>query len=67
MDEMKKKIRSAAEGKLHIHVTISGTGAEHEERNEVFCETVDSIRKAVRRLRKRGIEGVSYIIEKSDG
>ena len=64
MDEKKKEIRTAEDGRLHIHVTISGT---EEETTEAFRMTVGSIREIRRRLQKRGIESVSYKIEKSDG
>ena len=64
MNDKKREVRTAAEGRLNIHVTISGLG---EELNEAFCMTADSIREVKRRLRKRGIESVSYKIERSRG
>ena len=63
----KKEVRTAEKGKLHIHVTIKGAGVEREELEEAFNITVESIRGVRRKLRKCGIEGVSYRIEKSDG
>lgn len=64
MYDKKKEVHTAEDGRLHIHVTITGAG---EDVNEAFCLTVESIREVRRRLGKRGIEGVSYKIEKSDG
>ena len=36
MTRQKKGIRTAAEGKLHINVTINGAGAELTDENEAF-------------------------------
>ena len=40
---------------------------EEEDVNEAFRLTAEGIREVRRRLEKRGIEGVGYKIEKSDG
>lgn len=63
MSNKKKEVHTAGDGRTHIHVTISGTG---EEMDETFRMTVEGIRTLKRRLEKRGVEGVSYKIEKSD-
>lgn len=67
MNSTRKEVRTAAEGKLHIRVTISGAGVELAEMNEAFNMTAESMREVKRRLRKRGIESVSYKIERSGG
>ena len=64
MSGQKKEVHTAEGGRLHIHVTI--TGAEQDV-NEAFRLAVEGIREIRRRLGKRGVEGVSYKIEKSDG
>ena len=64
MYSKKRVVHTAEDGRPHIHVTISGTG---EALDEAFHVTAESIRQVKRRLRKRGIEDVSYKIEKSDG
>lgn len=64
MNEKTKEIHTAEDGRLHIHVTISGA---EEDVNEAFRLTAEGIREVRRRLGKRGIEGVSYKIEKSGG
>ena len=64
MNEKTKEVHTARDGRLHIHVTIAG---EEEDVNEAFCLTAEGIREVRRRLEKRGIEGVGYKIEKSDG
>lgn len=63
-EQKTKEVHTAQDGRLHIHVTI--TGAE-EDVNEAFRLTAEGIREVRRRLEKRGIEGVGYKIEKSDG
>lgn len=67
MNRQKKGIRTAAEGKLHINVTINGAGAELADENEAFNLMAEVMREVRRRLRKRGIESVSYKIERSRG
>ena len=67
MTRQKKGIRTAAEGKLHINVTINGAGAELADENEAFNLMAEAMREVRRRLRKRGIESVSYKIERSRG
>lgn len=65
MNETRKEIRTAAEGALHINVTINGAGAELTVENEAFNLMAETMREVRRRLRKRGIESVSYKIERS--
>lgn len=65
MTRQKKGIRTATEGKLHINVTINGAGAELTDENEAFNLMAEVMREVRRRLRKRGIESVSYRIERS--
>ena len=65
MNRQKKGIRTAAEGKLHINVTINGAGAGLADENEAFNMMVEVMREVRRRLRKRGIESVSYKIERT--
>ena len=64
MYSKKRGVHTAEDGRPHIRVTISGTG---EALDEAFHVTAESIREVKRRLRKRGIEDVSYKIEKYDG
>lgn len=65
MNSARKEIRTAAEGKLHINVTINGAGVELADENEAFNLMAEVMREVRRRLRKRGIESVSYKIERS--
>ena len=64
MNEKTKEVHTARDGRLHVLVTIAG---EEEDVNEAFRLTAEGIREVRRRLEKRGIEGVGYKIEKSDG
>lgn len=65
MNSARKEIRTAAEGKLHINVTINGAGVELADENEAFNLMAEVMREVRRRLRKRGIDSVSYKIERS--
>ena len=64
MNGKTKEVHTAQDGRLYIHVTISGA---EDDVNEAFRLTVEGIREVRRRLEKRGIEGMGYKIEKSDG
>lgn len=64
MNGKTEEIHTTEDGRLHIHVTISGA---EEDVNEAFRLTAKGIREVGCRLGERGIEGVSYKIEKADG
>lgn len=67
MKKGRRAIRSAHEGKIHIKVSISGVESGQEELEETFWMAVQVIQRARMKLKARGVESVSYTIEKSGG
>lgn len=65
MNGKTEEIHTTEDGRLHIHVTINGAGVELADENEAFNLMAEVMREVRRRLRKRGIESVSYKIERS--
>ena len=62
MNKDRKIVKTAYEGKVHIQVSVRGSG---EELEDAFAMTVESVRRVRRTLQKRGVVDVTYIITKS--
>lgn len=62
MNKDRKIVKTAREGKVHIQVSVRGSG---EVLEDAFAMTVESVRRVRRTLQKSGVADVTYIITKS--
>ena len=62
MNKDRKIVKTAHEGKVHIQVSVRGSG---EALEDAFAMTAESARRVRRTLQKSGVADVTYIITKS--